>query len=278
MFLWRTLCITIALGSAGCASASGPDIPSDQASAAKTVTPDKGSAEAVREPPPPAADSDPGHGQSPKPEAGPPVLAVDSTPPGVAPLSEAEQQESKHKCKPLVEAIAARAQKDRRRQEPIAYVREVLKGPPQMPKEAHERCAELILRDMLAYRARSLEAQAINELKRIVVGLSTAMAGTEARLCPSAPAVPADHRGLASGPYRSTAADWQAEGWQCVRFDLTGRPQRFQYELSTDPKARSYEIIARGYSVEGQPVVELFLPGKVEGGAIQPSSEIYRRR
>ena len=64
-------------------------------------------------------------------------------------------------------------------------------------------------------------------------------------------------------PYQSTMADWKAEGWLCARFDMAGTPQVFQYELRTDAKAKTFEVIARGYPVQGAAPTELYIAGKV---------------
>ena len=51
----------------------------------------------------------------------------------------------------------------------------------------------------------------------------------------------------------------------------------FQYELRSDATAKTFEVIARGYPVQGAPPTELYVAGKVESGAIDPSVPVMRR-
>ena len=39
----------------------------------------------------------------------------------------------------------------------------------------------------------------------------------------------------------------------------------------------SWEVIARGFPVKGGAPTELYARGRIEGGHIQPSREVYRR-
>jgi hypothetical protein len=206
------------------------------------------------------------------------VLATDSAPEGTEPLDEAESKELASRCKPLSAAVAKAAQGDPEGGSSTERVLRALARPPQIAGVDVPRCARLMERAVRLNEARALESEPMINIRRIVFALSSAEGGEPPRLCPSAPPVPTDLRQLERAPYRSTAADWQGEGWRCVRFELVGVAQRFQYELRTDPKAGSYEIVARGYSVPGHGPTELYLAGKVEGGAIQPTSAVYRRR
>ena len=90
-------------------------------------------------------------------------------------------------------------------------------------------------------------------------------------------AEPAFIEALKNKAYESTPAEWKAEGWTCARFDLLGSPQFFQYELRTDAKAKTFEVIARGYPVWGAPPTELYVAGKVEKGTIDPGAPVMRR-
>lgn len=214
---------------------------------------------------------------APPAHAGTPVLATDSAPAGVEPLDAAEAKELGSRCKPLTDAVAAAARGDRAGGSPFARVLRVLAHPPAVAGVDVPRCAGLMERAVRADEARAVEAEPIVAIRRIVFGLSSALAGDARQLCPSAPPVPAELRQLEAGAYRSSAADWQAEGWRCARFDLVGTAQRYQYELRTDAATGSYEIVARGYPVAGHGQSELYLRGKVEGGEIQPTSAVYRR-
>jgi hypothetical protein len=203
---------------------------------------------------------------------------VDSVPPpGTNPLSEAESKELASKCKKLTDAIAAAAKKAGTGKRPIDLVEEVLANPPKLAGVDVPRCSELMRRDTVSYLASARESEAKLSLKRIVVGLMSALEKEPPVLCASAPPVPASVETVKTTPYASTADDWKAEGWKCARFDLVGGKQVFQYELRTDPKARSFEVIARGWPVAGGPRTELYIAGKVESGAIDPSMPILRR-
>lgn len=207
-----------------------------------------------------------------------PGVPVDSVaPPGTQPLTDAERKEVSSKCKKLSDAIVAASKKGGGKKRPIDYANEVFASPPKLPGVDVPRCTELLRRDMVEYLARTRESEAKLNLKRIIVGLVTALEHEPPAFCASAPPVPPDLATVKDTPYASTQADWKAPGWTCVRFDLVGGQQVFQYELRTDAKARTYEAIARGYPVQGAPATELFIAGKVESGAIDPSMPILRR-
>jgi hypothetical protein len=95
-------------------------------------------------------------------------------------------------------------------------------------------------------------------------------------MCPSAPPVPASLGALRDGTYASKPEDWAAPGWSCLRFEQP-MPQHYQYEVRSDPKAGTYEAIARRPSAEGRPASELFLRGLMENGDLQPNSAVMRR-
>jgi hypothetical protein len=139
------------------------------------------------------------------------------------------------------------------------------------------RCAELMRRDTIEYFARTRENEAKINLRRVIVGFMSALEKSPPAFCASAPAVPPSLASVKDQPYSSKPDDWKADGWSCVRFDLSGAPQVFQYEMRTDAKSKTYEVIARGYPVQGGPVTELYIAGKVESGAIDPSTPIMRR-
>lgn len=206
-------------------------------------------------------------------------MPVDSSsPPGVNALSDAEASELKTKCKKVTDAIAAAAKKDHGKKRPIDYVDAVLASPPKLPGVDLPRCSDLLRRDMIEYLARSRESEAKLNLKRIIVGLVTALEHDPPAFCASAPAVPPELATVKDKPYSSSSADWKPVGWACVRLDLSGAPQVFQYELRTDPKAQTFEAIARGYPVQGAAATELYIGGKVDHGAIDPSMPVMRRQ
>lgn len=268
---------------AGTAAGCGPSSPEPAAPAAGpqsgTATPASAAPSAEPAPVTTADVPSPAPTASAVAEAPPkPGVPADSVPvPGTDPLSEAEAKELSTKCKKLSDAIVAAAKKGGAKKRPIDHVEEVLANPPKLAGVDVPRCSELLRRETVTYLARSREAEAKLSLKRIVVGLVTALEREPPVLCPSAPPVPASLDAVKERPYASTADDWNTEGWKCVRFELVGGPQVFQYELRTDAKARSYEVVARGWPVRGGPQTELYIGGKIESGAIDPSMPVMRR-
>jgi hypothetical protein len=207
------------------------------------------------------------------------VLAHDSAPPGLTKLSEDEKAFAEKSCGPLADAVAAAVKKKNLHSpgERIALVQSILQDPPKLAGVDVPRCTDLMVRDLGMYLAAAIEAEASMSIGRVVVGLATAAEREPPGLCASAGPVPADLGVLAAGPYASTDADWSAPGWKCARFDLVGQPQRFQYQLVTDAAAGTWEVIARGFPVKGGAPTELYARGRIEGGAIKPSREVYRR-
>jgi hypothetical protein len=205
----------------------------------------------------------------------PPRPAADSSPDGLDPLTDAERTEFEQRCKAFVSAVTQAGKKAGRTKSSTEIALDVLANPPKSPGVDSERCAPLMKRELVAYRARTIEIEAILALKQLAFAMADAHAKNGA-LCPSAPAIPSALDGLAKEPYASTSKDWSAPGWLCVNFAISP-PQRFQFELRSDAGAASYEIVARGFPVEGGPATELFVRGKVEAGQLSPSQEIFRR-
>jgi len=255
----------------GCSSPTPPPVASPAASASTIRS--------VSAAPPSASDSNVGDGggQSPEPVTKPPVLATESLPPGVEPLSKAEEKEVKTRCQPLLDALVKSARSVDGTNARLARLQQLLAEPPTVAGVSTDRCAPLLRRQVRAHLATALENQAIINLRRILFGLASALGEQPPRWCPSAPAVPAKLDAVASEPYRAPSEKWQPPGWQCVRFALHGQPQHFQYTLTTDAAAKSYEIVARGYPVKGHQVTELFVTGQAEDGSLNPAAAVYRR-
>ena len=267
--------LVLLLGSSGCGPATPePSSPSPTASASASTAPSVVASTAPTATPTSAPTSEP---EAIAPSTKPGVPVESSPPPGTQPLTEPEQKELASKCKKLGDAIVAAAKKGGAKKRPIDYANEVLSNPPKLPGVDVPRCSELIRRDTIDYLARTRENEAKLNMKRIVVGLMTALEREPPELCAGAPAVPKDLASVKDAPYASTADDWKDAGWKCARFDLVGGQQVFQYELRTDKKTLTYEVIARGYPVQGAPATELFISGKVDHGAIDPSMPVMRR-
>mgnify|MGYP000939422163 CR=1 FL=1 len=267
-------CCALGLALAACAGApphSTPPAGGSHADAAR---------EASESPSPPGEATASTEASSPTPDASKsarraPRPAADSLPDGLAPLGEAERSELAERCKAFVSAVTQAGKKAGRSKGSIEIALEVLANPPKPPGVDAERCASLMKRDLLAYRARTIEAEAMLTLKQLAFAMSDAFS-RQGSLCPSAPAVPSALELLAKEPYASSPQDWQSAGWRCLGFTISP-PQRFQYELRSDPSAGSYEIVARGFPVDGGPPAELYVRGEVESGQLSPSQEILRR-
>lgn len=186
---------------------------------------------------------------------------------------------AKKACAPLADALASAAKKQKLAGavDRYGFIQEFLQSPPRLAHVDVPKCANLLLRDVRAYLAGTIESEASSNLGRIVVGLATSMEREPPDLCASAGPVPADLEALRAGRWTSKTEDWSAPGWACARFNLAGEPQRFQYQLVTRAGSATWEIIARGFPVKGGPATELYARGRIEGGHIQPSREVYRR-
>ncbi len=260
-------------------------VPANSSSTATPVagTPGVPSTAAAPEPVPPATQPTTAPTAAPAvssaaPAAAAGVPADQSNPPGIQPLTDAEAQEAELKCTRLGRAIEKEVKAARKAgKSPYQAVLEALKNPPSVPGMDVPRCAELMRRDVIASQALNIESEAKNNLKAISVGLATATQRTPPEFCPSAPPVPPSLDQVRNGPWQSQPTSWDAPGWKCTGFNLRGAPQYFQYELKTDPATQTWEVIARGYPVAGQPATELYVRGTAVNGKIQPSSQVMRR-
>lgn len=205
-----------------------------------------------------------------------PVLAADTVPPGLTPLTEEEAQEAEKQCAGLSKALSKAVSADKSGRDRTEVLLDVLQKGVSATGVNLARCTELVRRDLLVYRARVMESEAINHIKLISFGLASATQKKPSTLCPSAGPTPGDLVSLERAAVLAPASAWASPGWSCVRFQPQ-TPLRFQYELRTDEKAQTYEIVARGYPVAGQGTVELFQKGQVRDGKIEPSSEVFRR-
>jgi hypothetical protein len=204
-------------------------------------------------------------------------IAKESLPAGLSPITEAEANEAATKCKPLTEAIAAAAAKNTdKKKSPVDFTVEFLAKPPKLAGVDVARCSDIIIRDLKVRRSEMLESLAIQHLREIAISLKAAYDQQPSKLCPNAGPTPADVKPLEDKAQPSKPEDWSAEGWKCARF-APAPSVRFQYELKTDPKNLTYEIIARGYPVKGGPVSELYTQGKVGPGAPEAPPQVYRR-
>jgi len=204
-------------------------------------------------------------------------IAKETLPAGLSPITEAEATEATTKCKPLTEAIAAAAAKNTdKKKSPVDFTVEFLAKPSKLAGVDVPRCSDIIIRDLKVRRAEMIESLAIQHLREIAISLKSAYEQQPPKVCASAGPTPSDVKSLEDKAQPSKPEDWSAEGWKCARF-APGPSIRFQYELKTDAKNLTYEIIARGYPVKGGPVSELYAQGKVGAGAPEAPPQVYRR-
>jgi hypothetical protein len=203
-------------------------------------------------------------------------LARTSPPPGVSPLSVDEQGYAKTKCDALLKAVEREAKKRKGKADAVELAIGVLKNPPKASGVDVAKCAALLIRDLETYRAKTIEIEALQTLKRIGVGLGSALTREPPGVCPSAPPTPKRLEALQTGPTETKPADWNSDGWRCAGFAAAG-PIRFQYELRTDQKAKRYEIIARGYPGSSEQPTELVFRVPFGSGEPDLTQPIYRR-
>lgn len=259
---------------AACSGAPAQEQPSQTPKAITSASPAAASASSSAEAPQTAAPSDsasPAAASASAPTSAPAASASPSAgAPGPAPLTEAEQKETETKCKPLMKALDGMKGSGK---SPLEALTDVLKKPPASLKQADlARCTELLDRGIRAYliAAKTVEAKVM--LKQIGLRMAAAYADT-GKLCPSTQPVPADKMLVTKGPYTSTEADWSNPTWQCMNFNVTGQPQRFQYEVNTDQAQKTFVIIARGTPGDDGRWMELRLYGKVNAsGEVETSS------
>jgi hypothetical protein len=153
--------------------------------------------------------------------------------------------------------------------DPQKMLEEALKKPLKISEADRARCADLLLRSVRAYLAEAVQVEAKVTLSRMMRGMVAAYQ-SERKLCPSTSRpVPADISALKADAYTSTEADWETPEWRCLGFSMAGQAQRFQYEVRSDPQAKTFRLIARGFPVRGGAMVELSQDGSVTEKGIE---------
>jgi hypothetical protein len=177
----------------------------------------------------------------------------------------------------LGEALKAAAKQDKEASKsPVEFSLKFLAHPPRLKGTDSDKCANLMSRDLLVYRAKTIESMAIQHLKVIALSANSAYERDPHQMCPKAGPTPSDLSLVQDKVYHPKTEDWETEGWKCLRFNPMPAV-RYQYEVRTDPKSLTYEAIARGYPVKGGPVSELYLRGKVAPEASEPPGDVLRR-
>lgn len=100
-----------------------------------------------------------------------------------------------------------------------------------------------------------------------VIGSGESRGGAGGQLCADATAVPGDIADVSGKKYQSEDADWEAGGWPCLRFSMSG-PQYFQYAYDeTDNK--TFSITAKSkLGGEDDDTLTLSLAGAVQGSTV----------
>ncbi len=260
-----------AAGLLACAAASPPGESPEPAAPAPEATPGEGPAAGA-----PLAG---GPEDSPGPDAPKPLRdAETSEPEGLSPLSPDERKVLESDCKKLSEVVAKAVAKTKvdpvysRTEQTLA----ALENPPKIKELDVPKCVALMKRDLTVFDVRQAETEAKNNLKMMAVNLGVAFQDGK-KLCPSAGPTPATLDALKSGRVATSAADWSAPGWSCVRFGLSTAPTRWQYELRTQKGAGTWEIVARGFPVKGAPPTELVIGGVIDSEGPTPPGALKRR-
>jgi len=171
------------------------------------------------------------------------------------------------RCKPLTDAFAKASRKAARGSE-LSVLKEVLlHPPPKISQPDVAKCGELLERSIRGYIAASIEVEARTMLHRIALSMASAFE-RDGKLCPPTERpLPANASQVSNGPYASTAADWETPTWKCLQIQLGGQSQRFQYEVRSDAKAGSFELVARGSPMADGKLVEIIQRGTIKPGA-----------
>jgi hypothetical protein len=203
-------------------------------------------------------------------------------PPEPPPLTDSEKKDMERTCKPLVQALNAAMRKgpakpsgssgqpaaEGGKADAVEVLKQVLAKPPKMAAADRDRCAVLLERSIREYQAAMIQTEARTVVEMLARRVMSAYLENK-KLCPSSPPVPTKVAAVASAPFVSTSADWDAPGWKCLGFDFAGQSQRFQYEVVSDAGAQSFEVIARGAPMQSGGVVEFFQRGQLKSGKIE---------
>jgi hypothetical protein len=176
-------------------------------------------------------------------------------------------------CKPFMAALMSAAQKSAAtkgtNQEKMAAAMKEMQRPAEMSEADYGACQSLFLRELRTYQQRAVESEATATLAGLATGMKSKWE-QDKTLCPSSKKpVPADLKVLSSGSYITKDGDWSDPAWACIAWGGTGERQRFQYEIKTDAKKRTFELVARGYPGGDGKLVTFTRAGKIVGDAVE---------
>jgi hypothetical protein len=175
------------------------------------------------------------------------------------------------RCKPFVAArgeALKKTQASDRNGSLVAFpdhlmkVLKSLKRPAAVAEDDWTYCAQAFEREARAYRIASIRSEATAVLASLANGLEMAAEANQ-RWCPStAHPVPATLRALTKGPYAVKRSDWSDPAWRCALGPPGLKEEMwFQYEFKVDAKAKTYEVIARGFPAGDGKLVTLLRRG-----------------
>jgi hypothetical protein len=189
------------------------------------------------------------------------MLASESLPPGLEPLSKAELALLEVECGRLMEQVQAPAQK----MPPGADAMFAMLDVAAKLRQSEDRvdCLDIIERDVKVRLAPILEREALQTLEWLTGKLHERLKGGD-DLCPSAAPVPGSLDALRDGSAAIDPGEWARAGWEpggkaCLDSDWRERARRFQLEVQTDAAARTSKLIVRGFFVIGAAPSELFV-------------------
>jgi hypothetical protein len=207
-------------------------------------------------------------------EQGPPaLLAAESQPTGIEPLSRAELAKLEVECGRITARVQAPAMKMEIGPDAMLAMLDVvaqLRG-----NESRTDCLELAERDVKTQLAGMLDREALRTVQWLTGKLHQRLKRGD-DLCPSAAPVPASLDALRAGPPSIDPAEWERAGWEkdgeaCLDVDWRDLAKRLQVELQTDFDRRTAKIIARGFPVVGGELSEVFVVVRVEGDDVEIS-------
>jgi hypothetical protein len=199
----------------------------------------------------------------------------DSPPPGVEPLGADDKRELEKKCAAFMKAVAAKAPKNARgRLAATDALIELLRDPPAVKGVDSARCGALMKRDLVEYKARMIEADAVAGLKTMLVMLEHKLSDG-GKLCSSAGPTPKELEAVRQGAY--TPQRTELDAWSCLGGTPGGgNPLRAQYTAQTDPAAGTYRLTAKTFSGPTGQSTELFIEGKVSGRTVDKEAPVMR--
>jgi hypothetical protein len=189
------------------------------------------------------------------------MLAAESVPAGLEPLSRTELALLEVECGRITAQVQAPAQSMPAGPDAMLAMLDVLDG--LRSDESRTDCLDLAERDIKNQLAGMIDREAMRTLEWLTGKLHQRLSRGD-DLCPSAAPVPSSLEAVRNGPPSIDRSEWERAGWEkdgeaCLDSDWRELAKRFQVELQTDLAQRTSKLIARGYPVVGGEPSELFV-------------------